>query len=273
MPAAAASQNDLYGDILPFSVSPDAEMAFGCDPHRKEIFSLRQSRYVGLAETVQKIADEKHATASSPISLLDVGVGSGVTMRYVERLPCAGTVELHGSDLHIRETGLHGADQWASLYEGDITQGLPEIDSDRFDIVVCEQVLEHVHEDDLGLATLYRMIKPGGTLVVGVPIFPPGINLLRKHLVPLIDRLNPWSKARGHVQAFSLASFSKEVAAARFEIIERRGYRVISGGVLKPLENQAWWYRWNRWLGRKMPKFCIETQIVARKPRVSSRVA
>jgi ubiquinone/menaquinone biosynthesis C-methylase UbiE len=180
---------------------------------------------------------------------------------------------LHGSDLHIRETGIHCRDRWASLHEGDVTQGLPNIDSDCFDIVVCEQVLEHVHDVEGGLATLYRMIKPGGTLVVGVPIFPPGISLIRKHLVPLFDRLNPWAKQRGHVQAFSLTSFSKEVAATGFEIIERRGYRVISGGILKPLENQAWWYRWNRWLGKQVPKLCIETQIVARKPEVGARAA
>ena len=273
MNVPTTAEQEAYGDILPFAVSRDAEMAFGCDPRRKEIFSLRQSRYVGLAETVQRIADEKHATQDQPISLLDVGVGSGVTMRYVERLPCAGTVELHGSDLHIRETGLHCPDQWASLYEGDVTRGLPDIESNRFDIVVCEQVLEHVHDVDRGLSTLFRMIKPGGTLVVGVPIFPPGISLVRKYIVPLVDRLNPWAKERGHVQAFSLASFSKEVEAAGFEIIERRGYRVISGGILKPLENRAWWYRWNRWLGKKVPRFCIETQIVARKPAVLARAA
>ena len=269
----SSTQQGLYCDILPFSVSPDAEMAYGCDPRRKEIFSLRQSRYVGLAETVQKIAEQEKATKQQPIKLLDVGVGTGVTMRYVQRLPCTEAVELHGSDLTIREVGLYCPDRWASLHEGDITQGLPEIEGNQFDLAVCEQVLEHVHDVDRGLASLYRVLKPGGTLVVGVPIFPPGINLVRKHVIPLIDRLNPWAKQRGHVQAFSLASFSKEVAAAGFEITEARGYRIVSGGVLKPLENQAWWYQLNRWLGSKAAKFCIETQIIARKPVAAEQAA
>lgn len=260
-------------NVLPFIDPPQPGMAFGCDPRRKEKFSLRQSRYVGLAESIQQIAEKQGASPQCLLQILDIGLGTGVTMRYVERLACSESLQLHGSDLKIQET-MYRRENWSDLYEGDVTAGLPAIESDRFDVVVCEQVLEHVHDVDQGLATLYRVLKPGGTLLVGVPIFPPGLHWIRRHLIPILDRLNPWAKSRGHVQAFSLASFKKEVETAGFSIQTERGFRIVSGGLLRPLENHAWWYRFNRSLGKTVPGLCIETQLVAQKPnRDMTRVA
>jgi hypothetical protein len=44
-----------------------------------------------------------------------------------------------------------------------------------------------------------------------------------------------------------------------------RGFRIISGGLLRPLENYRWWWRFNRRLGARLPAACIEAQIIARK--------
>ena len=44
-----------------------------------------------------------------------------------------------------------------------------------------------------------------------------------------------------------------------------RGFRVVSGGLLAPLENYRWWWRFNRWLGALFPAACIEAQIILEK--------
>jgi hypothetical protein len=44
-----------------------------------------------------------------------------------------------------------------------------------------------------------------------------------------------------------------------------RGFRVISGGLLRRLENYRWWWQFNRRLGEMVPGACIEVQIIARK--------
>ena len=46
-----------------------------------------------------------------------------------------------------------------------------------------------------------------------------------------------------------------------------RGFRIISGGLLRPLENYRWWWRFNRRLGELLPAACIEAQIIARKAK------
>lgn len=46
---------------------------------------------------------------------------------------------------------------------------MPEVPSQRYDCVVCHQVLEHVPRPWKALEEINRILKPGGTLVVSVP--------------------------------------------------------------------------------------------------------
>ncbi|MEI6500974.1 MAG: methyltransferase domain-containing protein, partial [Armatimonadota bacterium] len=41
---------------------------------------------------------------------------------------------------------------------------------DSFDIIYCSHVLEHVARDDVALAELYRVLKPGGWAILQVPL-------------------------------------------------------------------------------------------------------
>lgn len=240
-------------------------MAFGVDPSRKEKYSLRQSRYYSLADEISQLA-ETAKKRGQRLKLLDIGVKHGVSKRYLDVREHCEIIDYYGADLTISDK-VHDRHQWKELYAGDLMRGYPQIPSDSFDVVICEQVLEHLRELSLAMATLSRVLKPGGTLIVGVPTYPHGVHLLRKHLVPLLDALNPWAKKRGHVQAFSLRSFTNLLAEhAGVEISNARGFRIVSGGLLKPLENKRWWWLLNRWLGAKLPGLCIEIQVVAKKP-------
>ena len=54
----------------------------------------------------------------------------------------------------------------------DITNAT-EVDragSERFDVVVCVHVLEHLDDDQAAIAGLARLVKPDGLVLVGVPI-------------------------------------------------------------------------------------------------------
>lgn len=57
-------------------------------------------------------------------------------------------------------------------------QNMPLVPAERYDGVVCHQVLEHVPRPADALAEIYRVLKPGGMAVISVP------HLSRQHELP-----------------------------------------------------------------------------------------
>ena len=246
-------------------------MAFGVEPGFAP-YRLRQARYYELAQDIGRLAAQRLEAGQPPLRLLDIGVYDGVSRRYIEVQPAAHHIEWHGVDIFPHgEDFVYKHDDWA-LYHIDLEHGLPSLPAEHFDVVICEQVLEHLHNVKLATADLARVLKPGGCLIVGVPIFTPGMHLIRKHVVPVWDKLVGTKKVRGHVQAFCLPSFHKLLQTTNCLRIEKsRGFRIISGGILRSLEYQRWWWRLNRRIGQVVPALCVETQVVAtRLPTATS---
>lgn len=87
--------------------------------------------------------------------------------KFVRSLDC------HNADaLEVSGTGSQGTYDFRT-YES--TQ-YPEYDvcagplrEDAFDLVIAEQVLEHVVRPDLAVMSVYKMLRPGGTFVVSTP--------------------------------------------------------------------------------------------------------
>ena len=48
-------------------------------------------------------------------------------------------------------------------------QRMPEVPSDRYDVVLCSEVLEHLPKPDRAIGELRRVLKPQGTLILTVP--------------------------------------------------------------------------------------------------------
>ena len=240
-------------------------MAYGVDPTRPEFYSLRQSRYDSLAFDIAQLAGEFEEKGQR-MALLDIGPWDGVTTRHLEPHPQATNVDYSVADLKLHPR-LHKPEGYSEIFLGDLMEGYPQIESDRYDVVVCEQVLEHLTELETPIKTLARVLKPGGTLFVGVPIFPNGIHLVREYGLPIWDRVFPPNKVRGHVQSFSKRKITRLISRlTNLELKEARGYRIVSGGFLKPLEEKEWWWRFNRALGRAVPGLCVEIQLVYTKP-------
>lgn len=98
----------------------------------------------------------KHRTniCSARLSLLDIAPHSSL-LRIFSALP---DLEYLSADLRS-ELAMIKADICALPFE-----------SDRFDVVICMHVLEHVPDDRQGMREVYRVLKPGGWAILQVPI-------------------------------------------------------------------------------------------------------
>ncbi|HLW92151.1 MAG TPA: class I SAM-dependent methyltransferase [Roseiarcus sp.] len=246
-------------------------LAYGVDPKRPERFSLRQARYDALAHDIDALAAIA-AREGRRLAVLDIGSGGGATVLHLRARPNFKSIDIDATDVDRQ----YKVDEslYRRLFIGDLTKGYSDLASESYDVVVCEQVLEHIHDLKIPMETIGRLVKPGGRAFVGVPIFMPPLHLARRHLVPKLDRLVGSKRRRDHVQAFTLANFKAAlITHSKLRFIEARGFRIISGGVLRPLEERRSWWAFNRWLGARLPAACIEVQVVLEKPAAQAAAA
>jgi 2-polyprenyl-3-methyl-5-hydroxy-6-metoxy-1,4-benzoquinol methylase len=103
---------------------------------------------------------------------LDVGCGSG----YFSRLLAARGAKVTGLDgsaemiaaAKALRSGPAGSSFGAPRYEVQNIEVLSQR-QDRFDGVVCLNVIEYLHDPEVRFADLAAMLRPGGTLVVSAP--------------------------------------------------------------------------------------------------------
>ncbi|MFN3651289.1 MAG: class I SAM-dependent methyltransferase [Armatimonadota bacterium] len=252
--------------------TPSTQVAFGVEPNRRAPYELRQSRYQYLAERINREFQQSITRQVLGVDVLDVGMQRGITLRYLEPyLDAIRTsetpidVRLHGVDLFPRgKRRVYRRKDW-TLHQLDVSEGMPTLESDRYDIVICEQLLEHLQDYWPTLRDLERVLKPGGLLIIGVPTFPHGVHRMRPHVVRLGNMIFGFRR-RGHVQQFSLRTLRQDLSQLEsLEVVEERGFRIVSGGPLRPLEFHCWWWRFNRWLGARVPGLCTEVQVHLRK--------
>jgi SAM-dependent methyltransferase len=239
------------------------KLAFGVEPSDRR-YRLRLARYKALAETIAAFVRE--SDRQRPLKLLDVGAGNGRTLRYLEAEGAADQIEFHGVDLSPKRLdNMYRPERW-SLVQANVEHGLP-FDTGSFDVVVCEQVLEHLHDPQGVVHEIARVLKPDGLLIAGVPSFPPGGYWVRKRLVPWMDRRK--GRTRDHVQVFTRRLFAAMFPQDLFEVRAKRGFRWITGWLLAPLEDSWLWYRYSLFMARLLPWLCTESQIVARRKPVT----
>lgn len=96
-------------------------------------------------------------------TVLEAGSGAG---RFSEVLLAAGA-ELHSFDFSGAVTANaanNGHNPHLSLAQGDIRQ--PPYPPASYDYVVCLGVIQHTPDPEQSIAALWRMVKPGGRLVI-----------------------------------------------------------------------------------------------------------
>lgn len=131
---------------------------------------------------------------ASDVSILDVGSGRSPTLAPSRRPAGCRYVGLDVSE-HEMLSAAPGAYDTGLVH--DITQPLPIPESERFDVVVSWQVLEHVARLDAALENLRNVLRPGGTMVAQLSGSYAAFALLAR-VMPHRVRVRAMARFLGH---------------------------------------------------------------------------
>jgi SAM-dependent methyltransferase len=147
-----------------------------------------------------------------PGRMLEVGCGTGYVLgKMREVFPRA---RLTGIDAYGE--GLAKAKEWsdAELIQGDFFTWTP---GERYDLIGCFDVLEHMENDREALERMRELMTPAGWLVLTVPAFS--------------TLWSAYDEAAGHLRRYTREEMIRRVEAAGYRVV----YATYFMGLLYPL--------------------------------------
>ena len=200
-------------------------------------------------------------------SMLDVGCGEGRhifgVMQEYPMMKCVG--------LDMDDDSLKKAEEGYSYFESISEVGaefikgsaysLPFPDN-TFDLIVCSEVLEHLHEYNDAVIEINRVLKPGGKFFASVPAFWP-----EKICWYLSKEYQ--NQPGGHLRIFDQKKLVHE--------IESRGFIFLSSEKFHSIHSPYWWLRCFFWKSQeknllvKVYKKILERHIL-KKPRIIDNI-
>jgi 2-polyprenyl-3-methyl-5-hydroxy-6-metoxy-1,4-benzoquinol methylase len=183
--------------------------------------------------------DRLQLPAGRPGRLLDVGCGTGMFLQVARR---------RGWEVVGTELSRHGAATAARdgfrVHAGEVWEA--DLPPDTFDVVSCWHVIEHVTDPRRFLAECYRVMRPGGTLVLATPnlddrIFRAAYLLARGRRARLFEP----GERELHLFFFSASTLDRLAREVGFERVCMGFDRgaAATGGKIAVNEIARAWYR------------------------------
>jgi SAM-dependent methyltransferase len=115
-----------------------------------------------VADILKRIS-EKSWLPNQPLSMLDIGCGVGWSLVVAEQKGIRAIGVEPGKDAAEYATGVLKVDVINSLFKADM------FGHEKFDLIILDQVLEHVPDPASMLEDVFRLLKRHGVLFLGVP--------------------------------------------------------------------------------------------------------
>jgi SAM-dependent methyltransferase len=232
------------------------QLAFGVVPAYRR-FELHYARYLELVPVLSGLMQAAQA-AHQPLKVLDIGAGGGEAKRFSDQLagPASWTA------IEISPEGVAASKKlgYETVLDSlDLEKEPLPFASETFSAVIASHVLEHLENAPAALAECYRVLAPGGALVVGVPMHLSLLAALATLRYRLFGR-----RPRGHCWFYSMRTLKSLLAGYPVERIW--GFRVVSARRQLPLEDWEWFFRLSLWLGSRFPALTAEVNVLVRKP-------
>jgi methionine biosynthesis protein MetW len=161
------------------------------------------------------------------LSVLDVGCGSGVHGAELNRVHGHRVIGVDLSEQSIAKA----RPRLAEAYVADVTR--PELypfsGIRKFDVIVFSDILEHLYDPANVLTRHYRLLAPGGHVVISLPNI--AIWNVRLSLVAgRFEYQDTGTLDRTHIRFFTRTAFREFTRTAGLHVSKRR----ITPGVLRP---------------------------------------
>lgn len=195
------------------------------------IEAARSITHQHLLSVVNTEWQQQSLGPARPLTLLDLGCGDGALLGYLARnLPLLNPgmrLELYGLEVDDSRVQPPG---FLERTVADLSASLPEIPwrlriagiaaadpwpygDESFDVILSNQVLEHVADPDHLFAETYRALRPGG---YAVHLFPLRHYLFEGHLkLPLAHRIQNFDLLRAYIASLSRLGLGKYPAHHR----------------------------------------------------------
>ena len=199
--------------------------------------------------------------------MLDVGCGEGRhifgVMQDHPLMKCIG-IDMDKASLNKAEEGYEYfksiSNAGAEFFIGS-AYSLP-FESDSFDLIVCSEVLEHLHEYNDAIKEIHRVLKPGGKFYASVPASWP--EKICWHLSKEYQ-----NQPGGHLRIFNQNNLVDE--------IEGEGFKFLSSERFHSIHSPYWWLRCFFWNSQdtnllvKLYKKLLERHIL-KKPIILNQI-
>lgn len=119
----------------------------------------------------------RHLQAFKPENLLDVGCGDGSRTIRLSKHFTISADHTYGLDSDSQRVILCGKIMINAIVT-DIESGILPYRDQKFDLVICNQVFEHLKNYRGVFEDVIRVTKPGGYIIVGIPNLAHLINRL-----------------------------------------------------------------------------------------------
>ena len=169
-------------------------------------------------------------------------------------IQCLGPAALSAAEISGDTHARRGWREYVELAFPEFDLAAPLTEPRRFDVVICEQVLEHVPDPVAAAANLCRLCVPGGKVIVSTPF------LIKVHELPELALFDYWRFTPRGLRRLL------EDAGLEVEGVHSWGNRQAVIG------NFGRWSRRRRWHSmRSEPDFPVQVWAFARRPDESGR--
>lgn len=176
--------------------------------------------------------------------LLDLGCGYGrFTLRAGKTI---GSKGLHGVEI-VDEKIDKARERGIDVRKGDLNQKLP-FQNESFDVIIASHIIEHLDNTDTFVKEIYRVLKPGGYLIIATPNLAACANILfllfgkQPSIAEVSDHalVGTWSPRGKSVDRTGPAHRRIFTTGALRELLEHYGFRIetTAGVGFFPLPNQ-----------------------------------